>query len=86
MANRKPMLRPSWTANVGALLDEGARVWAHCPVCGAQSPVDLAHLAEARGRDLDLWNRHPRCRATMGCAGRVTFHHDGRGVLRAMRG
>lgn len=82
--NDLPHLRPSWTRNLGALLDEGIRVTATCQTCNRDKDVDLAMMADKLGRDYELWNRRPRCNMTPGCAGRVLFRHSGRGIMRAM--
>lgn len=79
-------LRPSWTANLGAMIDEGIDVRAKCSTCGACKDVNLPALAEKLGRQFDLWGRRPRCTMTRGCPGRVLFLHSGRGPFSPMKG
>lgn len=76
--------RPSWTANLGTMIDEGITVRASCSRCNQWKDVDLVKLAEIKGRDYDLWNRRSVCRFTKGCAGPVKFRHSGRGPMQAM--
>lgn len=83
MGKRTP-LRPSWTANLGALIGEGIEVRAHCDRCEKWKDVDLHDLAASMGPDYDLWNRRTRCRFTPGCEGWNKFLHSGRGPLQPM--
>lgn len=81
---RKVKLRPTWTANLGAMIEAGIEVRAGCSRCGRWKVVDLEKLAAIKGRDFDLWNRRSVCRFTDDCAGPVKFHHSGRGVMLPM--
>lgn len=78
--------RAGGTKNLGALLGRGHEVSAACDTCREWKVVDLARLAEIKGRDYDLWNRHTRCRITAGCAGMNRFYvYAGRGRVEPMR-
>ena len=78
------MLRPSWTRNIGEMIDAGIACQAFCDRCGKFRAIDLSALAMRLGRDFDLWNRRTRCRLTPGCTGFNRFQHGGRGVMRHM--
>lgn len=74
MGARHPPLKPSWTATLGKLHDEGnVTIYARCDKCEVYQQVDLPALIEKVGRDYSLWDRHPRCTLTPGCAGRIVF-------------
>lgn len=57
---------------IGQMMAREWRVLSHCSRCRLQMFVDLPTLAQLRGPDFSLWNRHPVCRS-IGCFGRVTF-------------
>jgi hypothetical protein len=85
MGKNRPR-RPTWTANLAALIAENIPVRATCRNgCGKFKQVDLKALAAKVGPEFDLWDRHPRCTITEGCQGRITFTFYGRGWYENMR-
>lgn len=85
MGKRHP-LRPSYAANLAALIADGRRVQACCEKCRQWKDVDLVALAAVMGEDYDLWNKTTQpCRITEGCDGRNRFYCNGRGRFEPMR-
>lgn len=84
MGKRRPM-RGGWTKNVGTLIDDEIEVRAICDTCTAKYVVvDLAKVAEAKGREYSLWNKRTHCRLTAGCVGYIRFFCGGRGWMQRM--
>jgi hypothetical protein len=74
MGQRHLRLKPSWTATLGALHDEGGlTIRARCRRCEVIQEVDLTALIAKVGRDYSLWDRHPPCKLTPECCGRIVF-------------
>lgn len=84
MGKRVP-IRPSWTANLAALIGSGETVRAMCDKCPGYRDIDLPALAAIKGADYDLWGKTTRCRITAGCGGRNRFYFSGRGKFSPMR-
>lgn len=84
MGKRTPS-RPTYTANLVALIAEDVTVKAMCERCNASRIVDLAALVAVKGADYDLWCRRTRCRITEGCGGWCRFYFNGRGRFEPMR-
>lgn len=78
-------MRPSWTTNLGTLIEAGHIVRAWCDKCGQTRDPDLVALAEIKGFDYSLWGKKTRCRMTPGCDGWNRFWYGGRGPLSPMR-
>lgn len=62
---------PSSCLTVGALIDSATPVSAWCSRCNVGRPVDLAALAEAKGRAYSLLGKRAHCRT---CGELVAFH------------
>jgi hypothetical protein len=58
---------------VGALIDRGARLIVVCQECGFIKDASLHRIAEAKGLDFDLTDRHPPC-AVDGCGYWLGFY------------
>ncbi len=67
------------------MMEAGVACSARCDSCGKWKDVDLVALAQAKGKDFDLWGKRTRCRITDGCQGWNRFYCNGRGRLESMR-
>jgi hypothetical protein len=82
---KRTSLRPSWTADLAALIASETPVRASCHACEGWRDVDLEALAAVKGAHYDLWGKTTRCRITEGCNGKVRFMFYGRGRFEPMR-
>lgn len=60
---------------VGDLLARQFTAFWKCQGCEASGEVDLPRIAQEKGRDFTLMNRHPPCRRA--CGGRAFFYVRG---------
>lgn len=60
----------AWTQTVQSLIDEPAKVTAHCGGCKSRY-VDLERVRREQGPLFSFWNRHPPCPV---CRRRVFFY------------
>lgn len=90
MGGRRGIRHPmAWQATVGGMLDHGTVVNACCSTCGLWRRVDVAKLAERRGRDFSLWDKRSTCPTIRDdgqrCAGHVFYHGNGGMMSRPLR-
>lgn len=77
---------PTWCKTVGNMRDmsKPGEVLAYCSKCRQYKDVDPGKIAAIKGDDYSLVDRTPRCSATPGCEGRMSFHVK-HGVMRPLR-